>query len=60
MVTQEVIVHLVNCRVKKILDVAALSLPDDKFHIFRKITLDEFGKSGLIKELERVLRSQER
>jgi hypothetical protein len=57
MVTQELIIQLVNCRVKKILDMAALSLPDDKFHIFRKITLDEFGKSGLVKELERVLRS---
>jgi len=60
MVTLELIIQLVNCRVKKILDVAALSLPQDKFQIFRKITLDEFGKSGLAKELERVLRSQER
>ena len=56
----ELIMKLVNCRLKKILDVAALSLPQDKFHIFRKITLDEFGKSGFAKELERVLRSQER
>jgi hypothetical protein len=60
MVTTESIIQLVNCRVKKILDVAALSLSNDKFHIFRKITLDEFGKSGLVKELERVFRSQER
>jgi hypothetical protein len=60
MVTQELIIQLVNCRVKKILDMAALSLSQDKFQIFRKVTLDEFGKSGLVKELERVLRSQER
>jgi hypothetical protein len=60
MVTQDLIIQLVNCRVKKILDVAALSLPSDKFQIFRKITLDEFGKSGLVKELERVLGNTER
>lgn len=57
---QELIMQLVNCRVKKILDLAALSLPQDKFQIFRKMTLDEFGKSELVKELERVLRSSER
>jgi len=60
MVTQQLIIQLVNCRVKKILDVAALSLPQEKYQIFRKITLDEFGKSGLVGELERVWRSQER
>jgi len=60
MVTQELVMQLVNWRIKKILDVAALSLPEDKFQIFRKITLDEFGKRGLVKELEKVLRCQER
>ena len=60
MVTLELIMQLVNGRVKKVLDVAALSLPQEKFPIFRKITLDEFGKSGLVKELEKVLRTQER
>ncbi len=60
MVSQDQIVQLVNARVKKILDFAELSLPQDKFLIFRKLTLDEFGRSGLIKELERVMRSTER
>jgi hypothetical protein len=60
MVNQEHIMQLVNARVKKVLDLAALSLPQDKFLLFRKLTLDEFGKSGLGKELERVLRSSER
>jgi hypothetical protein len=60
MVMQELIMQLVYCRVKKMLDLAALSLPQDKYQIFRKITLDEFGKSGLEGELERVLRSSER
>jgi len=60
MVTKEEILTLINNRVKKILDLAELSLPQDKFQLFRKMTLDEFGKSGLVKELERVLCSQER
>lgn len=60
MVSQEQIVQLVNARVKKILDFAELSLPQDKFLIFRKLTLDEFGRSGLVKELERVMRNKER
>ena len=60
MVSQDQIVQLVNARVKKILDFAELSLPQDKFPIFRKLTLDEFGRSGLVKELERVMRSTER
>ena len=60
MVSQDQMVQLVNARVKKILDFAELSLPQDKFLIFRKLTLDEFGRSGLVKELERVMRSTER
>lgn len=60
MVSQDQIVQLVNARVKKILDFAELSLPQDKFLIFRKLPLDEFGRSGLVKELERVMRSTER
>jgi len=60
MVTKEKIIPLINVRVKKILDLAELSLPNDKFLKFRKLTLDEFGKSGLVKELERVLCNQER
>lgn len=60
MVSQDQIVQLVNARVKKILDFAELSLPQDKFLIFRKLTLDEFGRSGLVKELERVMRNTER
>lgn len=46
MVSQEQIVQLVNARVKKILDFAELSLPQDKFLIFRKLTLDEFAGVG--------------
>jgi hypothetical protein len=60
MVNQEHIMQLVNARMKKILHFAELAMPESKFDTFRKLTLDEFGKSGLVKELERVLRSSER
>jgi len=52
--------NLLNPFVKDILDIAELSLPKEKFPLFRKLTLDRFGKSGFGKELERVLRGQAR
>jgi hypothetical protein len=57
MVTQDQIISLVNARMKKILDFAELAMKPEKYKKFRKMTLDEFGKSGLVKELERVARS---
>ena len=60
MVTHEEIMNLLNPFIKDILYIAELSLPKEKFPLFRKLTLDRFGKSGFGKELERVLRSQAR
>lgn len=60
MVTKESLLPIIHVRVKKILDLAELCLPEDKFILFRKLTLNEFGKSGLEKELERVFCSKER
>lgn len=60
MITIEIIMPLIYTRVKKTLDMAALCLPPDKYQLFRKLMLDEFGKSGLETELARVLRSKER
>lgn len=60
MVTSLDIMKILNPCVKQVLDLAELSLPKEKFPLFRKLTLDTFGKSGFGKELERVLRSQER
>jgi len=45
MVTSEQIMKIVNFRVKKVLDLAELSLPQDKFPKFRKLILDEFGQT---------------
>ncbi len=60
MVTTANIMKLLNAHVKQVLDVAELSMPGDKLILFRKVILDQFGKSGFGKELERVFRSQER
>ena len=60
MVTQEQIMQLINPYVKELLDIAELSLPKEKFQIFRKVMLNKFGNSGLGKDLERVFRSRER
>lgn len=49
---QEQVVTMINSRLTKILNFAELAMPRDKFVVFRKLTLDEFGKSGLIKELK--------
>jgi hypothetical protein len=56
MVTLEVILRLINTRVARLLDVAELALPSDRFLKFRKLTLDEFGRSGLERELERLFK----
>jgi len=60
MVRQEDIERLINMRLNQVLLVAETALPPSQFQAFRKLTLNMFGKSGFGKELERVLRSQER
>jgi hypothetical protein len=56
----QTIMKLIYFRVKNVLDLATLSLDGDKYKIFRKKVLDEFGQSGLEKDLERVLQDKER
>lgn len=51
----QVILGLLNVRKNRVLLVAQASLPEPQFRAFRQIFLDEFGKSGLEKELERVI-----
>lgn len=45
---------LINKRINKILRVAEAALPPKQFQAFRGITLDEFGKSGLGQDLDRL------
>jgi hypothetical protein len=56
MVTKERIEELIRSRLKHVLLVAEASLPASQFQAFRKLTLDQFGKSGLERDLERVFR----
>lgn len=55
MVTREDIERLINIRLNQLLLVAETALPSNQFLAFRKIALNEFGNSGLGKELERLL-----
>ena len=52
MVSKEVIVELVNDRVKQILLVAEAALPPSQFHAFRTVVLNHFGRNGLVGDLE--------
>ncbi|MBH0199204.1 MAG: hypothetical protein HP497_07250 [Nitrospira sp.] len=54
MVNRVQVVELVNRRVTRILLVAEASLPASQFQAFRKVVLDEFGRNGLVRELERL------
>ena len=42
---------LIDARVKRLLDLAELAVPADKFARFRTLVLDEFGHKGLRGEL---------
>jgi hypothetical protein len=52
-VLQQVLERL-NARKNRVLLIAQSSLPEHQFRAFRQLFLDEFGKSGLEKELERL------
>jgi|CXWL01.1.fsa_nt_gi hypothetical protein len=45
------IYDLIDARVKRLLDLAELAVPSDKFERFRTLVLDEFGHKGLRGEL---------
>ena len=58
MVTEDAIKAIMNPRLNRVLWIAQLALSDDKFPAFRKLVLDEFGKSGLEGDLARLFRSE--
>ncbi len=49
---KEEIVERVNERVSRVLTVAELCLSKEQYPVFRKFVLDEFGRSGLGRDLE--------
>jgi hypothetical protein len=60
MVIVETVSELIGVRLKRVLDAAALALPREQFLHYRRIVLDEFGRRGLLKDLERELRNRDR
>ncbi len=55
MVNKEDIKTLINPRLNRVLTAVELSVPKDKYGTCRKVILDEFGNSGLVRELEELL-----
>lgn len=51
----QAIVTLLNARKKQVLLFAQSSMSKSQFEAFRRLFLNEFGKSGFEKELARVL-----
>jgi hypothetical protein len=51
-VARDEILDRVNERVNRVLTVAELCLSKEQYPLFRKIVLDEFGRSGLGRDLE--------
>ena len=58
MIDLETVRDLIKPRMKRILDFGELALPPGQFAAFRKLVLDEFGRSGLESELERASRER--
>ena len=54
MVDREQINSLINTKLARVLLVAETAIPAGQFQAYRKFVLDEFGKSGLGKELDRL------
>ncbi len=54
MVTKADILKLVHGHVTHVLLVAQAALPGSQFQAFRTLVLNEFGRSGLERELERL------
>ena len=52
MVTKEAILPLVNARLNRVLLIAQAALPEHQFEAFRRLILDEFGRAGLIRDLD--------
>ena len=53
MVSLDSIRALLNPRLSRLLDVAQASLPESQFVAFHKLTLNEFGRTGLEGDLQR-------
>lgn len=59
MVTLPAILALLNQRKNRVLRIAEAALPESQFRAFRGLLLDEFGREGLEKDLERLVAERE-
>ena len=59
MVTLPAILALLNPRKNRVLRFAEAALPETQFRAFRGLLLDEFGREGLEKDLERLVAERE-
>ena len=55
MLTKEVFLPLVNARLNRVLLIAQAALPEHQFEAFRRLILDEFGRAGLIRDLDTII-----
>jgi len=53
----EEIIRSVNQAIRKILLFGESSLSGDQFHVFRKLVLDEFGRSGIEGRLKSLFKN---
>ena len=57
MVKREDIERILNARLSQVLLIAESSLSANQYQAFRKLTLNEFGRNGIGKELDRLFGS---
>jgi len=55
MMVLHAILEALNTHKRRVLESAELSLPADKFVLFRKMFLGEFGRNGVERELARII-----
>jgi hypothetical protein len=55
MVSEAELNKLILARVHRVLHYAELAIPSDKYPLFRTLTLDEFGHSGLRHDVAELL-----
>ena len=59
MVNLTAIFTLLNHRKNRVLRIAEAALPETQFRAFRGLLLDEFGREGLERDLERLVAERE-
>jgi len=59
MIDENDVMDLVNKRLNRLLLIAESSLQSSQFRAFRKLTLDEFGRNGLGKDLRQLANDNE-